>query len=64
MNVLEVRNLRKSFEENLVLHDLSLTVPDHTATVLIGASGSGKSTLLRCINLLDTIDDGSIFSRR
>jgi polar amino acid transport system ATP-binding protein len=29
--------------------------------VLIGASGSGKSTLLRCINLLDTIDDGSIF---
>ena len=61
MNVLEVRNLRKSFEDNLVLHDLSLTVPDHTATVLIGASGSGKSTLLRCINLLDTIDDGSIF---
>ena len=53
MNVLEVRNLRKSFEDNLVLHDLSLTVPDHTATVLIGASGSGKSTLLRCINLLD-----------
>jgi polar amino acid transport system ATP-binding protein len=36
-------------------------VPDHTATVLIGASGSGKSTLLRCINLLDTIDDGSIY---
>ena len=61
MNVLEVKNLRKSFEENLVLNDLSLTVPDHTATVLIGASGSGKSTLLRCINLLDTIDDGSIF---
>jgi polar amino acid transport system ATP-binding protein len=61
MNVLEVKNLRKSFEENLVLNDLSLTVPDHTATVLIGASGSGKSTLLRCINLLDTIDDGSIY---
>jgi polar amino acid transport system ATP-binding protein len=61
MNVLEVKNLRKSFEENVVLNNLSLTVPDHTATVLIGASGSGKSTLLRCINLLDTIDDGSIF---
>lgn len=61
MNVLEVKNLRKSFEENIVLNDLSLAVPDHTATVLIGASGSGKSTLLRCINLLDTIDDGSIF---
>ena len=61
MNVLEVKNLRKSFEDNLVLNDLSLNVPDHTATVLIGASGSGKSTLLRCINLLDTIDDGSIY---
>jgi polar amino acid transport system ATP-binding protein len=45
----------------VVLNDLSLDVPDHTATVLIGASGSGKSTLLRCINLLDTIDDGSIY---
>jgi len=61
MNVLEVKNLRKTFEDNLILNDLSLTVPDHTATVLIGASGSGKSTLLRCINLLDTIDDGSIY---
>jgi polar amino acid transport system ATP-binding protein len=60
MNVLEVKNLRKSFEDNLVLNNLSLVVPDHTATVLIGSSGSGKSTLLRCINLLDTIDDGSI----
>jgi polar amino acid transport system ATP-binding protein len=61
MNVLEIKNLRKSFEENVVINDLSLSVPDHTATVLIGASGSGKSTLLRCINLLDTIDDGSIY---
>lgn len=61
MNVLEIRNLRKSFDDNVVLNDLSLDVPDHTATVLIGASGSGKSTLLRCINLLDTIDDGSIY---
>ena len=61
MNVLEVKNLRKSFEDNLVLNTLSLVVPDHTATVLIGSSGSGKSTLLRCINLLDTIDDGSIY---
>jgi polar amino acid transport system ATP-binding protein len=61
MNVLEIKNLRKCFDDNLVLDDLSLAVPDHTATVLIGASGSGKSTLLRCINLLDSIDDGSIF---
>lgn len=60
MNVLEIKNLRKSFGPDVVLDDLSLQVPEHTATVLIGASGSGKSTLLRCINLLDDIDDGSI----
>jgi len=59
--VLEVVDLRKSFGETLVLHDVNLTVPEHTATVLIGASGSGKSTLLRCINLLEPIDDGLIY---
>jgi polar amino acid transport system ATP-binding protein len=58
--VLELVDLRKSFDQNLVLHDVNLVVPEHTATVLIGASGSGKSTLLRCINLLEPIDDGLI----
>lgn len=58
--VLEIVDLRKSFDANLVLHDVNLVVPEHTATVLIGASGSGKSTLLRCINLLEPIDDGLI----
>ncbi len=58
--VLELKSVRKSFGEEVVLNDLSLVVPEHTATVLIGASGSGKSTLLRCINLLETIDDGQI----
>jgi polar amino acid transport system ATP-binding protein len=57
-NVLELVNVRKSFDTGLVLNNLSLSVPEHTATVLIGASGS---TLLRCINLLETIDDGQIF---
>ena len=60
-NVLELVNVRKSFGPEVVLKDLSLSVPEHTATVLIGASGSGKSTLLRCINLLESIDDGQIF---
>lgn len=60
-NVLELVNIRKSFDNEVVLNDLSLTVKEHTATALIGASGSGKSTLLRCINLLETIDDGQIF---
>ena len=61
MNVLEVTNLRKCFGNEVVLNDLNLIVPEHTATVLIGASGSGKSTLLRCINLLEQIDDGEIW---
>jgi polar amino acid transport system ATP-binding protein len=58
--VLEISNLRKSFGDEVVLQDISLSVPVHTATVFIGASGSGKSTLLRCINLLDGVDDGVI----
>ncbi|MCX6454118.1 MAG: amino acid ABC transporter ATP-binding protein [Actinobacteria bacterium] len=58
--VLEVKQLRKSYGSEVVLEDISFTVPVHTATVFIGSSGSGKSTLLRCINLLDQIDDGSI----
>ena len=60
-NVLELIDVRKSFGNELVLNHLSLVVPEHTATALIGASGSGKSTLLRCINLLESIDDGQIF---
>ncbi len=59
--LLELRNIRKSFSTELVIDNLSLEVPEHTATVLIGASGSGKSTLLRCINLLESIDDGEIY---
>jgi polar amino acid transport system ATP-binding protein len=58
--VLELKQLRKSFAQELVLEDISIKVPLHTATVFIGASGSGKSTLLRCINLLEQIDDGQI----
>jgi len=60
-NVLELKSVRKAFGAEVVINNLSLKVPEHTATVLIGASGSGKSTLLRCINLLETIDDGQIF---
>ncbi|GIH07699.1 peptide ABC transporter ATP-binding protein [Rhizocola hellebori] len=60
MNVLSCRALRKVFRGNVVLHDLDLEVAEHEVVVLIGASGSGKSTLLRCVNLLETVDDGTI----
>ena len=58
--ILVVEKLRKAFGSEIVLEDISFRVPEHTATVFIGASGSGKSTLLRCINLLEQIDDGII----
>jgi polar amino acid transport system ATP-binding protein len=58
--VLSLSEVRKSFGGEEVLRGVSLTVLEHQATVLIGASGSGKSTLLRCVNLLETVDDGVI----
>ena len=56
----EVENVSKSFGENQVLTNVSLSVQAHDVVCLIGASGSGKSTLLRCINLLEKVDAGSI----
>ena len=61
MKLLEIKNLRKSFGDNLVLDNINFEIDTHEVKVLIGASGSGKSTLLRCINLLESIDDGDIF---
>jgi polar amino acid transport system ATP-binding protein len=58
--LLRVAGLRKAFGRSVVLHDLDLDVAAHDVVVLIGASGSGKSTLLRCIDLLETVDDGVI----
>ncbi|MFC0625043.1 amino acid ABC transporter ATP-binding protein [Kribbella deserti] len=60
MTLLSVRDVRKSFGSNVVLESFSLDVEPGECVVLIGASGSGKSTLLRCVNLLETVDDGVI----
>jgi polar amino acid transport system ATP-binding protein len=62
MPVLRLTHVRKTFgRHRVVLRDVTLDVPPHTVTALIGASGSGKSTLLRCANLLEEVDDGAIY---
>jgi polar amino acid transport system ATP-binding protein len=58
--VIDVRGLRKSYGDRVVLDDVSLTVEAGDVVCLIGSSGSGKSTLLRCLDLLEGIDDGVI----
>ncbi|WP_370890524.1 amino acid ABC transporter ATP-binding protein [Janibacter sp. GXQ6167] len=58
--LLRLTGVRKSFGDHVVLRDISLDVHRGQCVVLIGASGSGKSTLLRCINVLETVDDGVI----
>ena len=60
MALIEIKNVKKSFEGNKVLSDISFEVNKGDVVCLIGASGSGKSTMLRCINLLEDIDDGQI----
>jgi polar amino acid transport system ATP-binding protein len=55
-----IRGLKKAFGANRVLDGIDLDVRKSEVVVIIGPSGSGKTTLLRCINLLETYDDGSI----
>ncbi|TYB56338.1 amino acid ABC transporter ATP-binding protein [Nonomuraea sp. PA05] len=61
MNVLTIEGVWKHFHGHSVLRGIDLEVRPHEVVSLIGASGSGKSTLLRCVNLLETVDDGAIY---
>ncbi len=58
--ILNIENIHKSFGELDVLHGISLQANKGDVISLIGSSGSGKSTFLRCINLLETPDQGEI----
>ena len=56
--MLEVKNLKKSFGDRVILDNVNLTVKDDEILCIVGPSGAGKTTLLRCITGLDTPDSG------
>ena len=60
MAFLEMHNVEKHFGKFQVLRGLNLSVDEHQVVCLIGPSGCGKSTLLRCINGLESIQNGKI----
>jgi glutamate transport system ATP-binding protein len=59
-HLIEIQDVRKSFGSQLVLDGIDMSIAAGEAVVVAGPSGSGKSTLLRCINGLETIDEGDI----
>lgn len=60
MQLINAQNINKSFGDNNVLKDISMTVSQGEVVAIIGPSGSGKSTFLRCLNQLETADSGTI----
>ena len=60
MAMLEIRNIHKAFDGLGVLKGVSLSVEKGDVVAILGKSGSGKTTLLRCINFLETADDGEL----
>ena len=60
MAILEVKNIEKKFNKTVVLRDISFSLEEGEALAIIGSSGSGKTTLLRCLNFLETPNNGVI----
>ncbi|APX74612.1 glutamine ABC transporter ATP-binding protein GlnQ [Achromobacter insolitus] len=60
MSMVEFHNVTKTFGESVVLNGISLNIDAGEVVVVVGPSGSGKSTFLRCINVLETINDGDL----
>ncbi len=58
--LIEARNIHKRFGDLHVLKGIDLQVAEHDVVTLIGPSGSGKSTLLRCLNLMETPEEGEL----
>lgn len=60
MCMLQVKNIRKHFGNTEVLKDVSFSLDEGQVLAIIGSSGGGKTTLLRCLNFLETPDEGQI----
>ncbi|MGN9096697.1 amino acid ABC transporter ATP-binding protein [Flintibacter porci] len=60
MAILEVCNIEKHFGPTRVLEDISFSLEQGQTLAIIGSSGSGKTTLLRCLNFLETPNQGTI----
>lgn len=60
MAILEVHNIEKHFGSTRVLEDISFDLEQGQSLAIIGSSGSGKTTLLRCLNFLETPNQGTI----
>ena len=61
MPILEVKNIKKGFGDTDVLRGVSFSMERGQVLAIIGSSGSGKTTLLRCLNFLETPDEGEIW---
>ena len=59
---IEVKNLKKSFEDKVVINDISFKVNDGEILAIVGFSGSGKSTVLKLISGLIPYDEGEIIT--
>ena len=59
--ILVAKGLTKQYGENVIFHDIDLSVNQGETIVIIGPSGTGKSTLLRCLNLLTRANRGQIW---
>ena len=58
--MLEIKNIKKKFGSQEVLKGVDLTVNKGDVVAILGPSGSGKTTLLRCMNFLESADDGTM----